>query len=425
MIDHEDKEESTSAPLGPPGIRKSNKAPPPPPPSSSSSKVNLKKKLPPPPVSKEAPAPPSTSALVTSKKKKVVSKKKVASETIKKENPMPAPKGKMPLPPPNLPPPESAKKRGALPPPSKPPPGPSSSKTLSSMKSKAKAKPNVKTKTIKTKSTLKPKRVTNLPPGMAPINEGSSPPGMGKDSVTFDSSARLNESNYGYAKTKSIKHPRRKTQMDFYTSRSSSPLGGVAASSVITSLTYEHKETTIQKKARKCFNRAHYVVLDEKKAGVKAGELSGLKMTSLRALFAYHDEDDDGYINKHQLRTLIQCLGFIPSDAVINGFVRTFPGKKGQEWTIKMNDFLKGSASLNEAGDAQDTLMELFTPFLNDNQKIPKNRLIRLLNGTGLSRLGAKETKDFIKGLGYYNKWQDLDDGIDPVELIDKLIFEF
>jgi len=226
-------------------------------------------------------------------------------------------------------------------------------------------------------------------------------------------------------RTKNRSLGRRKlTKMDFYTKRASSPLN--LSSSVIRSLNYETKETPIQKHARKCFNRAHSVVLDAKKTAnvKKVGELSGVKMTQLRALFAYHDEDNDGYIDKRQLRALIQALGYIPSDSVMNMFMRTFPAKKGQEWHIRMADFLKGSENLTQAGDGFDMLMELFGPFLDDKGRIPKDQLVRLLNGFGTSRLGAREAKDFLKGTGYYNNWQELD-SVSPERLIDMLIFEF
>ena len=94
------------------------------------------------------------------------------------------------------------------------------------------------------------------------------------------------------------------------------------------------------------------------------GTLEGVELQMLRGIFAAHDENKDGIINKSQLAEALVSLGFSPSEKLMTKFYLENAARGKKNWKIDLECFLSAAGKwLDSAEDCASDVIYLFEQF--------------------------------------------------------------
>ena len=94
------------------------------------------------------------------------------------------------------------------------------------------------------------------------------------------------------------------------------------------------------------------------------GTLEGVELQMLRGIFAAHDENKDGIINKSQLAEALVSLGFSPSEKLMTKFYLENASRGKKNWKIDLECFLSAAGKwLDSAEDCASDVIYLFEQF--------------------------------------------------------------
>ena len=155
-----------------------------------------------------------------------------------------------------------------------------------------------------------------------------------------------------------------------------------------------------------------------------AAELEEVELQMLRGIFAVHDENKDGMINKAQLAEALVSLGFSPSEKIMTKFYLENAKSGKKSWKIDLPTFLTAASKhLDSADDCAADVMYLFETFDKTNSGSVTAQVIRHLlhEAVAPTRLSRQETDEFMAYAEVNRK--GLRAPVDYEQLVDKLMF--
>lgn len=155
-----------------------------------------------------------------------------------------------------------------------------------------------------------------------------------------------------------------------------------------------------------------------------AAELEEVELQMLRGIFAAHDENKDGIINKSQLAEALVSLGFSPSEKLMTKFFLENAKQGKKHWRLDLETFLAAASKhLDSADDCAADVMYLFETFDKSNSGNVTAQVIRHLlhEAVAPTRLSRQETDEFM---AYAEVTKNgLRTPVDYESLVDKLMF--
>jgi len=155
-----------------------------------------------------------------------------------------------------------------------------------------------------------------------------------------------------------------------------------------------------------------------------AAALEQVELQMLRGIFAAHDENKDGIINKSQLAEALVSLGFSPSEKLMTKFFLENAKHGKKHWRLDLETFLAAASKhLDSADDCAADVMYLFETFDNTNSGEVTAQVIRHLlhEAVAPTRLSRQETDEFMAYAEVTKK--GLRGKVDYESLVDKLMF--
>ena len=153
-------------------------------------------------------------------------------------------------------------------------------------------------------------------------------------------------------------------------------------------------------------------------------ELEEVELQMLRGIFAAHDENKDGIINKSQLAEALVSLGFSPSEKLMTKFYLENAKHGKKTWKLDLQTFLAAASKhLDSADDCTADVMYLFSTFDKTSSGNVSAQVIRHLlhEAVAPTRLSRQETDEFMAYAEVAKK--GLRTPVDYEELVDKLMF--
>lgn len=155
-----------------------------------------------------------------------------------------------------------------------------------------------------------------------------------------------------------------------------------------------------------------------------AAELEEVELQMLRGIFAAHDENKDGIINKSQLAEALVSLGFSPSEKLMTKFFLENAKQGKKHWRLDLETFLAAASKhLDSADDCAADVMYLFETFDKSSSGKVTAQVIRHLlhEAVAPTRLSRQETDEFM---AYAEVTKNgLRTPVDYESLVDKLMF--
>jgi Ca2+-binding EF-hand superfamily protein len=163
-------------------------------------------------------------------------------------------------------------------------------------------------------------------------------------------------------------------------------------------------------------------------AGSSTAELEEIELQMLRGIFAAHDENKDGVINKSQLAEALVSLGYSPTEKLMTKFFLENAKSGKKHWRISLETFLSAASKwLDSADDCSADVMYLFEMFDKTKSGSVSAQVVRhLLHETvAPTRLTRQETEEFMKysDVGGKGANMRLKTPVDYEDLVDKLMF--
>lgn len=156
----------------------------------------------------------------------------------------------------------------------------------------------------------------------------------------------------------------------------------------------------------------------------KPAQLEEVELQMLRGIFAAHDENKDGIINKSQLAEALVSLGFSPSEKLMTKFFLENAKHGKKHWRLDLATFLAAASKhLDSADDCAADVMYLFETFDKANSGAVTAQVIRHLLHEAIAptRLSRQETDEFMAYAEVTKK--GLRTQVDYEGLVDKLMF--
>ena len=168
----------------------------------------------------------------------------------------------------------------------------------------------------------------------------------------------------------------------------------------------------------------------EEKIGMpgSAAELEEIELQMLRGIFAAHDENKDGIINKSQLAEALVSLGYSPTEKLMTKFFLENAKAGKKHWRISLETFLSAASKwLDSADDCSADVMHLFEMFDKEKNGMVSAQVVRHLLHEAVTptRLTRQETEEFMKysKVGMQGSKMRLKASVDYEDLVDKLMF--
>ena len=152
------------------------------------------------------------------------------------------------------------------------------------------------------------------------------------------------------------------------------------------------------------------------------GTLEEVELQMLRGIFAAHDENKDGIINKSQLAEALVSLGFSPSEKLMTKFFLENAQRGKKNWKIDLETFLSAAGKwLDTADDCASDVIYLFEQFDKTLSRDVSGQVLRHLlhEAVAPTRLSRQETDEFMA----YAEIGGLRSQVDYEALVDKLMF--
>ena len=152
-------------------------------------------------------------------------------------------------------------------------------------------------------------------------------------------------------------------------------------------------------------------------------QLEEVELQMLRGIFAAHDENKDGIINKSQLAEALVSLGFSPSEKLMTKFYLENAKNGKNSWKLDLPTFLSAASKwLDTADDCSSDVLYLFEQFDKTNSGDVSGQVVRHLLHEAIAptRLSRQETDEFMVYSGILG---NLNSDISYEALIDKLMF--
>ena len=158
--------------------------------------------------------------------------------------------------------------------------------------------------------------------------------------------------------------------------------------------------------------------------GSEKNELDDVELQMLRGVFAAHDENKDGIINKAELAEALVSLGFSPTEKLMTKYFLENASKGKKSWRIDLPTFLSASSKhLENAEDCAADVLYLFSEFDRAEKGTITAQDIRHLLHESLAptRLSRQETQEFMEYAQIAK--HGMNTRVDYMKLIDKLLF--